>query len=278
MGSLGELPLAIFTTLVPIASGMFIPYAIWCYSANQNESDTRGLNKLSLTAAVIFIVAFIAASFHLGNIVNAPDVVYGVGRAPLSNEVLMAALFFALVVILIVGEHASSSLKFRKVIATLLVIAGVLLAAFTGLAYFMPTVISWASPWVVVEQLGFYLMGSIVGLLVLSVVNVSFTEKQRTQLRNVILVGFIVVVIGMIGHFAQVSGMHGVYTSGLVLAEVAMPYAVVGAICLFATAALSIVSMKKNAVPFGVASSVLLVIGVFLCRVAFYCMQLGIGA
>lgn len=274
-----ELPLAIFTTLMPLAAGIFIPYAVLCFKGAVGEERAAKLDSLSIVSLVILVIGFIGAFFHLGNPANALNVANGIGRSPLSNGVLVAGIFTLLVLAYaVMARMGKLSEGSRKGFLGVLVAAGVVLAVFTGLVYFVPTIPSWASAWPSVEQVGYFLMGAALGLCGASFLGGDLDESDAKTGALAVIAGLVVALVALCIHLMQVSGMHGVTTMGSDLVSAAMPYAVAGIICCAAGAALAFLAAKAadRKTRYAIAA-VAIVVGVFLARLSFYCLQLNVG-
>ena len=62
-----ELPLALFTTLASIGAGAFISLAAAFFTAKFSDGQLARIDKLTLVPAIVVVVGFIAAFFHLAN-------------------------------------------------------------------------------------------------------------------------------------------------------------------------------------------------------------------
>ena len=126
-----------------------------------------GLAALGMVAAVL--VGFIASATHLGTPANALHVFSGVGRSPLSNEVLSAVAFLFLV-----GSYWMMAFKERfpdavaKPWLALACLAGIALIACTSMAYNVDTVPTWDTAFTPANLvLAALLAGPVLGLLFL---------------------------------------------------------------------------------------------------------------
>ena len=88
-----ELPLALFATLASIGAGAFISLAAAFFTAKFSDGQLARIDKLTLVPAIVVVVGFIAAFFHLANPMAAFGVFGGLGRSPMSNELAVAMLF-----------------------------------------------------------------------------------------------------------------------------------------------------------------------------------------
>ena len=65
-------------------------------SGRATGDTARRLNQLTCLSLLVAMVGLVASATHLGNPANALYVFTGVGRSPLSTEVLAAVIFLAL--------------------------------------------------------------------------------------------------------------------------------------------------------------------------------------
>lgn len=142
-----EVSLAVFTTLAPAGAVAFMVLA----AVRIFMHDKATAQRLDRAVAVPFAVAllgFVISATHLGTPANALYVLLGVGRSPLSNEVLAAAVFLGAV-----GTYwlASFGRRFPDWLARAwLAVACGVGAVFlwcTSLAYSVSTVPTWNTSW-----------------------------------------------------------------------------------------------------------------------------------
>lgn len=269
-----ELPLAIFTTLMPLVGGMFLIPAAACLRREGTGWTDRADRRLSAAALALCAVAFVAASFHLGNPRNAMNVVYGIGRSPLSNEVLASGLF-ALVVLAyaILSFKGKAQGRQRAALLAVLASGGLAVALFCGLAYRIDTIPSWSSGWILLQECGFYLVGAALAAPVLE--SAGTGASGRKGVCAAVLAGAVIAACAVAGHLASVHGMTSVSVRGADLVKAALPFSVAGTACLFASAALLAVARGRRAM--FAAAAVLATAGVFLVRLGFYGLQLNVG-
>lgn len=135
-----EFSLALFTTLAPAGTIAFIALALARLLERDHEAAVR-IDRLAALPFSVVLVGFIASATHLGTPANALHVFSGVGRSPLSNEVLAAVAFLFLA-----GSYWMAAFKqhFPDSVAkpwlVLACAAGAALVACTSLAYAMDTV------------------------------------------------------------------------------------------------------------------------------------------
>ena len=138
-----EFSLALFTTLAPAGTIAFIALALARLLERDHEAAVR-IDRLAALPFSVVLVGFIASATHLGTPANALHVFSGVGRSPLSNEVLAAVAFLFLA-----GSYWMAAFKqhFPDSVAkpwlVLACAAGAALVACTSLAYAVDTAVSY---------------------------------------------------------------------------------------------------------------------------------------
>ena len=93
--ALTEITLVLFTTIAPAG---VVGYLIMAASIMRSRDDARAnaIGRYLVVPLVLAITGLIASATHLGTPANALYVITGIGRSPLSNEVVAAVVFLAL--------------------------------------------------------------------------------------------------------------------------------------------------------------------------------------
>ena len=281
--ALAELPLAIFTTLTPISAGTFVALAIAFFTTKFSDAQLKSIDKLSWIPLAFLVVGFIAAFFHLTQPLSAAGIFTGLGRSPMSNEILVASVFFVLAIVYcILGIAGKLTEGTRKAFSAILAVAGFVFAAFVGLAYMIETIPSWNTVFVPLQVVGFFLIGGgLIGTLVLFLAG-ALKEAKQTAFKAAMLVilalGFILgaVCLGM-----QVGLVAGLMTSssvGSVIVADVLAY-VIASVLLLALACVGgyIFLIKKDSKGLLILSCVLAVAAIFIARLVFYAMQVSVG-
>ena len=87
--------LALFTSLAPAGVVAFLTLALVRLWSRDHAASVRLDRMIALPFSVV-LVGFIASATHLGTPANALHVFSGIGRSPLSNEVMGAVTFLLL--------------------------------------------------------------------------------------------------------------------------------------------------------------------------------------
>ncbi len=94
--ALSEITLVLFTTLAPSGAVAYLIMGLPLLAGRATGDAARRLSRMSCLPLVVAMVGLVASATHLGNPSNALYVFTGVGRSPLSTEVLCAVAFLAL--------------------------------------------------------------------------------------------------------------------------------------------------------------------------------------
>ena len=278
-----ELPLALFTTLAPMGAGAFIALALAFFTTKFTDEQVRSIDRMTIIPLVVVLVGFVASFFHLASPLHAVGVFAGIGSSPLSNEILVGSIFVVLAVVYVIVALAGKLVGgARKGFIAVVALAAVVFACFTGAAYMMETIASWHSPLVIVQMLGFALVGGLpLGTLVLGLAG-TLTDTLKGSFKMAALVVVVVGALLAVGGFcAQVMGVNALVNplmSGADLVAGVMAYLVAAVACLVLAAVANVVAlMGKSPVALAGLASVLAVVGIFIARLVFYVVQLSVG-
>lgn len=281
--ALHELPLILFTTFASIGAGAFIALAGAFLTTKFTDDQLRRIDRFTLIPVAVVVAGFVAAFFHLGNPAAALNVFAGVGTSPLSNE-LFVAIPFALVMVAYIilalarklGEWA------RKGLAIVVGAVGLTFAAFMGLAYNISTVPVWASPWPVLQMIGFALIGgAALGAFVLALANVlnkAVAGTFRGVLLGLAVIGGSFALVGFDTLVANATMMGNAMLSGADLVVQAAPFIVVGNVGLIvAFATLFLAGRGRRPRLYSTLSVACAAIAILAARATFYALQISVG-
>ena len=209
-----ELPLALFTTLAPMGAGAFIALALAFFTTTFTDDQVKKIDRMTLIPFVVVLVGFAASFFHLASPLHAAGVFAGIGSSPLSNEILVGSLFVVLALVYVILALAGKlSGGARKGFVAVVAVAAAVFACFTGMAYMMETIASWNSPLVVVQLLGFALLGGMpLGTLVLGLAGALPDALKGSFKTAGIVVAAAGAVLAIGGFCVQVMGVGGMRT------------------------------------------------------------------
>ena len=144
--ALNEITLVLFTTIAPAGT---VGYLVAAAAIMRAGDGARAVatSRYLVIPLVLAITGLIASATHLGTPANALYVLTGVGRSPLSNEVVAAVAFLALGGIYwIVSFRDDVTPLFRRVWLALTCVAGLAFTAAVSMAYSVPSVPTWSLP------------------------------------------------------------------------------------------------------------------------------------
>lgn len=274
--------LAVFTSLAPAGVVAFLALAVARLAVRDHAEAVRIDRMVSLPFAVV-LVGFIASATHLGTPANALHVFSGVGRSPLSNEVLAAVVFLFLV-----GSYWMMAFKERfpdaiaKPWLVLASLAGIALIAGTALAYDVGTVPTWSTPYTPANLvLSALLAGPVLGALFLQIAQVRVRGLECALVVGAavaLVVGTIVLAL----HQASLASVANYEFTAAALAP-RYPAAIVAHFALglagVTVAGLSLrrVQPARSTLALRIAASALVLAAVFVTRLVFYNLHMTVG-
>ncbi|WP_165050407.1 MULTISPECIES: DmsC/YnfH family molybdoenzyme membrane anchor subunit [unclassified Adlercreutzia] len=279
---LAEMPLALFTTLSAIGAGAFVTLAVALATTKPSAEQLGKIDKMTAIPLAIILVSFIAAFFHLANVMNAPQVFAGVGRSPLSNEIAVGCVFTVTAVVYwalaVAGKLPAGA---RRGLSAAVAVLAVLYALFMGLAYMMNTIPSWNTVFSPLQMIGFALVGgAAVGVLVLALggLDAEALKPAKTAILVVSVAGAVLGIAGVAGQAVTASGLQNALTLGSDLVSAAAPLIGAGVAGIVATCACTVLALRAaRPLTLGAAACALAVVGILCARLAFYAMSLSIG-
>ena len=280
---MAELPLALFTTLAPVAAGTFIALAAAFFTTKFSDEQLKKIDRMTTIPVVVLVVGFICAFFHLASPMHAFGVFAGLGASPLSNELLAGVVFAVLAIVYwimaLAGKLGEGA---RKGFAAVVAVMAIVFACFTGAAYMMETIASWNTPMVPVAVLGFSLLGGIcLGVLVLALSGALEDAAKggfKMAALAVLVVGLVLGVAGLLVQVMSVSGMGNALVDGADLVAAASAPMWIGVVCMVVAAAAAFMALRSSkSTALAAAAPVLAIVGVFAARLAFYAVQLSVG-
>ncbi len=144
--AINEITLVLFTTIAP--AGVIGYLAMACaIMLSPEKAQADRISHYLVIPLVLVISGLIASATHLGTPANALYVLSGIGRSPLSNEVVSAVAFLVLGgVYWIASFRDDISRSVRTVWLALILISGLALVGFIAVAYSVSSVPTWNMP------------------------------------------------------------------------------------------------------------------------------------
>lgn len=209
-----ELPLVFFTALAPMGIVCMVVLIALILSGRFERAESLRLNQLAWVPLAVTTVGLIASAAHLGTPANALYVITGVGRSPLSNEVVSCVVFLAACGFnWIYSFVRTDKVALKRVVGAVIIVSGIVALGFIAFAYSVDTIESWYTVFVPVNLV---LGGTVGGLLLVALTLVLATETSaHLRLRRVLAVvagGVLVLHLLSIGlQWTQLGQMTGAY-------------------------------------------------------------------
>ncbi len=289
--ALHELPLALFTTISSISAGTFICLALAALLLGALPTALqKRLDKLTVVAVVLVMLGFVSSVFHLTNPFHGIYVFSHLGTSPLSNELFVAGIFTACMMVFVVLALLSKlNHKARIVLASITALVALVFAAFIGKAYMMPTITTWNTNAMVVALVGYCLMGGILlGTALMGFAGV-FSDKELVASSKLKRFGFVALVLLVLG---LVLSLYGTWSQYSLAAYTVTPFVngadytaevssfFISFVVLSIVAALvgvfALLSQKKPAL-FATLAVILFYLAVFCARIVFYATEISVG-
>lgn len=276
-----EITLVLFTTLAP--SGAVAYVIMGMASLHARGDERRRVSAVLLAPFLVALVGLVASATHLGNPDNALYVFSRVGESPLSNEVCAAVLFLGasgLHWLYQFAEHARSYVQ-NTLLGAAIVAAFAFLVS-VAFAYATETVITWNTPFVPAALC----LNALVGGPVLAFAGLRFScwTPLAGRAGVALLMSSLVALMANVGVYVAQGADVLAMRNYLVSADQLVPAygAMVFAFCLFSVAGLAVDAVeiwrgRSISKPSVVAASVLVFIGIFVMRFAFYMMHMTYG-
>lgn len=280
--ALTELPLALFSTLVPMGAGAFTILAVAFCLQKIDEVKLKMIDRLTVIPLIFVVVGFICAFFHLASPMNAFGVFNNLGSSPMSNEIALGVAFCVVAVVYwIVAMATKMSAAVRQAFSIIVAICGLVFCLFIGLAYGMPTIPSWNDPMVCISTFCFGILGgAAVGTAVLNTADaISMDSKQFN------IAAIVITCIGAVGsalffglNMGDASGLSNSMMLGADVVGAMMPWIITGIIVML-LAGLGVIFeyTKERATVYSWIVVVVACIGILIVRLCFYGVEISVG-
>lgn len=272
--------LAVFTTLAPMGAGAFIVLTYAFLAGKPDQAAAKRLNRWTALPLAVLAVGFAGAFMHLASPLGAFGVFAGVGSSPLSNEILAGVLFVvAAVIYWALGLAGKLSEGARRAFLIALSVLAVVFSAFCGLAYMMHTIPTWNTPTSIVQMVGFMVAGgTVLGFCTVGFAQVGLPKGAGTVALALTLAGVVVASAGFGMQIAGLEGIRNIWGSAAQLVPAIGMMLAAFAACGLLGAVLAYVASKKAFAPaLMVGSCAIVAVGVFVARIGFYGLFMGIA-
>lgn len=272
--------LAVFTTLAPMGAGAFIVLTYAFLAGKPDQAAAKRLDRWTALPLAVLAVGFAGAFMHLASPLGAFGVFAGVGSSPLSNEILAGVLFVvAAVIYWVLGLAGKLSEGARRAFLIALSVLAVVFSAFCGLAYMMHTIPTWNTPTSIVQMVGFMVAGgTVLGFCTVGFAQVGLPKGAGTVALALTLAGVVVASAGFGMQIVGLEGIRNIWGSAAQLVPAIGMMLAAFAACGLLGAVLAYVASKKAFAPALMAGSCAIVaVGVFVARIGFYGLFMGIA-
>ncbi|MCI8468414.1 MAG: dimethyl sulfoxide reductase anchor subunit [Eggerthellaceae bacterium] len=276
-----QLSLALFTTAT--TGGIVACLIVVCYvlAHHRDAATCVRLQRFLIIPLAAVIIGLIASTTHLGRPSNTLYVLMGVGRSPLSNEVVAVVAFTGLAWLGWLLSFARGRLL--GVARALLVVslpAGAFAIFRIASAYSIATIITWALPYTQVNLMLVGLVsGPVLALLLFAAAGVAPGRLAPLGM-GVSLVAAVCLTVSEALQCLTLRGLE----SGLYPAADLVPFypGCIAASAVLIAAALAVLALPLiRRAPLGIGrcagATALVFAGIFIVRFAFYCMRLTAG-
>ena len=282
--AIDELPLIFFTTLAPVGAVSLISLSIMMMLGCFEPSTSKRICQLKWIPLVLATLGLILSAAHLGSPANALYVFTGIGRSPLSNEVICTVLFLAFcgadwLLSFVEKNHKRTA----KTLAICIVASGLLFMYAIMFAYDVDTITTWSSIYVPLNLL----FGGIVGGMVLTqfVLILAMQGEVSNKIFKVLAAlttcAFVLHCICLILQCVQLTNVRNIYYGSAFDLVSVYPFAI--AFYILAFIALVIISRRSLRMPLKKRLIVravmcfLILLALFFLRFCFYMMHTTIG-
>lgn len=279
-----ELTLVLFTTLAPSGALAYAMVALYLLVAKIEDEARSAIEHMLILPLTVSMVGLVASATHLGNPANALYVFLGVGRSPLSTEVFCAVIFLLLAGLYWIHSFSTRKrLMLQKVWLLAVVVAGIALVTAVAFAYNARTIIGWNT---IFTPLNLW-CNALVGGPLLTLLTFQIARHERCVEGRYALVlcgiSFGALLMNVVSMFIQSSGLSAITNSYTSVADLVSVYPgiIIGFALLSVIAQLLFIrSLKQHAFPplqVSISACVLVFLGIFLTRFAFYMMHMTVG-
>ncbi|RKS87581.1 anaerobic dimethyl sulfoxide reductase subunit C (anchor subunit) [Orbus hercynius] len=165
-----ELPLVFFTIFGQMGAGAVLIAGL-CYLISQEPQRLIKIERINIAALIIMAIGMGIASLHLGHPLRALNVIFGIGRSPMSNEIFSFGVLFGITFVNVLHAYFTPPnrgnkfawlkkivLKLNqipaitKLLAALQVIVSVFFVWMIVATYMLPTVKNWDTPYTAMQM------------------------------------------------------------------------------------------------------------------------------
>lgn len=135
-----ELPLVFFTVLGQTSVGLLL---LSYLSQRLKLISVQQLAYANLAALILMGLGFLVGMFHLGQLLRSVNMIFGAGRSPMSNEILVNGLFVGLLVVTLFFSFIKKNSTLANGFNLLTLVAGVFFVFAITRVYQIETIATW---------------------------------------------------------------------------------------------------------------------------------------
>lgn len=290
--ALSEITLVLFTTLAPSGAVAFFLMSIPLIRGGLDRETHVRIDKALAIPLVASLAGLVASATHLGNPANALYVLTGVGRSPLSNEVVCAVTFLTFAGVYWLYSFALNPRRgLQRALTVCSCISAIAFVTAVAFAYSAHTIISWDT---VFSPLTLWLNalsgGPLLAIVGLRVARWKSAGNRYEQVMLVFSLGALIACL--VAYVLQGAALKSIENSWTTAAQLVPGYA--GAVIAFALLAACGIALdaptlfKRSKTPAphkettisilraSIACSLALA-GIFVMRFTFYMMHMTTG-
>lgn len=275
-----EITLVVFTTIGPSGAVAFVGICMIVLWGDlpANMKKTAG-DYLGVPIAIA-LVGLVASATHLGNPANALYVLAGVGRSPLSNEVVSGLIFLVLGALTwLLGFGEKERRRLRNILMCAASAAALVFVGMVAHAYSVRTVPTWNLPLLPLAQWTCALAGG--SYLVLTVLYWAQVQIAPRYRRWVIICGSCsslasILMYGIVGY--SLPAIENAWISASDLAPYWNLFLCASFVLQAASLVMSVgIPVRGRSIVLPTLASILCLLGIFLIRFLFYSIHMTAG-
>ncbi len=210
-----QLPMAVFTTLAPMASGAFIGLALAFFTTRFTQDQLLRIDRWTLLPLLVLAAGYVASFVFFASPQHAVGALQGIRLASVSVVALVGMLFVSLAVVYwIIAMAGGLPYRARKAFAAGVGAVALVLSFSIGALYMTSSVVAWNSPFVPLGMMGFCAAAGVpLGVLVVALAG-GLPQARATRFPAAAMIAaFVGVLVALLSVFAQLLFAQSVYSA-----------------------------------------------------------------
>lgn len=293
--ALAELPLALFTTLVPFGAGAFVFIGVLLGFSLIDKNHVHAVVRSSFAALLCVVLGFIASFCHLKKPLLAYGALCGITHSPLSQEILAGVLFLVTATLFFALSYKNVTAQTLRFLGVVNALVALICTIYIAKAYMVPTIASWNTPLVIIQMLGLtFFAGGCFGSFLLQKNLYAGCDKDAADQDSELssqprtsypfklaligaTIGFVAAWVALLGHHELLRTLQSSYIAGTSLASGLMPWFIGFGVLGGAALILLCTALRTHRRSWYVAASIASVAAIFVVRLVFYAIQLSVA-